>query len=128
MGRHAQPRELAALKGADRKNPQRYKSTPPKSAMPLGLPPAHLTKDAQGCWVELSAYALPGVLTGADRVMLEMASVLLAEFRSNTLDFSGAKIGHLVGLLARFGMSPTDRQKLGASSEVPSNPFDQLDS
>lgn len=128
MARHAQPRELAALKGADKKNPQRYRTAPPKSGLPLGSAPDHLTEAQRACWFELESYALAGVLTGADRAMMELASKLLAESRENWVDFSAARMGHLVGILARLGLSPADRQKLGTTGSEESNPFDALDS
>ena len=126
MARHAQPRELAALKGADRKNPQRYRKDAPKSQMPLGNAPDHLTETQRGCWFELQSYAVEGVLTGADRAMMELASKLLAESRENWVDFSAARMGHLVGILARLGLSPADRQKLGTEKAPDGNPFDAI--
>ena len=126
MARHAQPRELASLKGADRKNPQRYRKDAPKSHMPLGNAPDHLTETQSGCWFELQSYALDGVLTGADRAMMELASKLLAESRENWVDFSAARMGHLVGILARLGLSPADRQKLGTEKAPDGNPFDAI--
>ena len=114
------------MKGADRKNPQRYRSKAPKSGVPLGNAPAHLSASEQAAWFELQSYALPGVLTGADRTVMEMGARLLAESRDNWLDFSAAKIGHLVGILARLGMSPADRQKLGTADGGDENPFDAI--
>ena len=124
MARHAQPRELAALKGADKRNPQRYRKDAPKSAVPLGNAPDHLTATQKECWFELQSYALEGVLTGADRMMMELASKLLSESREDWAEFSAARMGHLVGILARLGLSPADRQKLGAVKEDgEANPF-----
>lgn len=128
MARHAQPRELAALKGADKKNPQRYRKEAPRSGLPLGIAPDHLTDEQKACWFELESCALHGVLTGADRAMMELASKLLNESRSNWVDFSAARMGHMIGILARLGLSPADRQKLGAPSDDVANPFDHLDS
>ena len=128
MARHAQPRELAVLKGADKKNPQRYRTAPPKSGLPLGSAPDHLTEAQRACWFELESYAIEGVLTGADRAVMELAAKLLDESRTNWSDFSAARIGHLIGVLARLGLSPADRQKVGAPGQPDTNPFDALDS
>ena len=73
MARHAQPRQVAELKGADKKNPQRYRLEPPKTALPLGTAPEHMTDAAKAVWFELETYAPNGVLAGADRLMLETA-------------------------------------------------------
>lgn len=112
MARHAQPREIAELTGATAKNPQRYKGDPVKSELPLGEAPKHMSGKGQECWFEISTYSIPGVLTVADRISLELASELLAQFRINPIEFPTTKISQLVGLLARFGMTPADRQKL----------------
>lgn len=127
MARHAQPREVAELKGAHKKDPQRYRGETPKANLPLGEAPDHMNGKAQSCWFELSTYALPGVLTGADRVMLEMASNLLAEYRVDPTEFSVGKYTHLIGLLARFGMSPADRQKLSVDKPKEDNPYENLE-
>ena len=123
MARHSQPREVAEIKGADKRNPQRYESEPPKSSLPLGDAPKHLSEAAQSCWFEISTYSVPGVMTGADRLMLEMASNLLAEYRTDPIGFAIGKYAHLIGLLARFGMSPADRQKLSIDKPKDENPF-----
>jgi len=63
------------------------------------------------------------VLTFADTIMLELASDLLAEYRlvrsmslaeraEFKIRFSSTDKTILIGLLARFGMSPSDRTKL----------------
>lgn len=126
MARHAQPREVAELKGATRKNPQRYRNDPPVSDLPLGEAPGHLTEAEAACWFELETYAPRGVLKGADRLLLEMTSVLLSEFRDHKRDFSAAKFSQLVSCLARLGMSPADRQKLGATKPADGNEFDEF--
>ena len=113
MAKHAQPIELARLKGADKKNPQRYVGEVPKSELPCGEPPKEMSEKAQECWLEISDKAIPGVLTYADTIMLELAANLLAEYRVNPVEFQIGKYTHLIGCLARFGMSPSDRNGLG---------------
>jgi hypothetical protein len=128
MARLQQPVELAKLKGADIKDPQRYRATIPKSALPLGDAPEHMGEAAAACWFELSSMAIPGTLTGADRIMLEVLSDLLAEYRVCPADFAIGKYTHLIGALARFGMSPSDRNRLGVDKpKDDENPFAALD-
>lgn len=115
MARIPQPREIAELKGSDKKNPQRYRNIVPKQEMPLGNAPDYLASDAQKVWFELEAYALPGVLTGAERVLFEITSNLIAEYRRDPIEFQVGKYGHLITCLGKLGMSPADRQKLGVS-------------
>lgn len=126
MARHPQPRELAELKGATRHDPQRYRKQPPAVELALGTAPGHLTAEAKACWFELESYAPRGVLTGADRATLEVLSNLLAEYRENPKEFAVGKYTHLIGCLARLGMSPADRQKLGTEKPPEGNPFDEF--
>jgi hypothetical protein len=112
MARPAQPREVIALKGQDKKRPGRYRNKVPKSDLPCGEPPPDMGIEAQDCWYEISAKAIKGVLTYADTVMLKIASNLLAEYNRDPDEFPIGKYTHLIGVLARFGMSPSDRTKL----------------
>jgi hypothetical protein len=68
---------------------------------------------------------IEGVLTYADTILLEMASNLLAEYRVNPGDFPIGKYPHLIGCLARLGMSPSDRTKPGI--EKPKNDEDDFE-
>ena len=129
MPRQRLTNEMAALKGADRVNPGRFKDRKqaPKSDLPLGNAPDDFTPAQKAAWFEFSAYAIPGTLTGADRVSLETASVLLAEFREDRAGFPAAKYGRLFQYLSAFGMTPVDRQKLGAvKDDGEANPFDAI--
>lgn len=111
MARHPQPREMAELTGATAKDPQRYKDSS-KSELPLGPAPGYMTDEQKACWDELSFYAIPGVLTGADKQILEVVSNLLAEYRQEPKDFAIGKYTHLIGGLARLGMTPSDRRHI----------------
>ena len=118
MARHAQPREVAELKGAHRKHPERYRKQPPSVKQPIGTAPAYMHPAARACWFELESLAPDKVLTGADRVALELLSNLLAEYRDDPKEFPATKITHLVGCLARLGMTPADRQKIGVEKKA----------
>ena len=129
MPRQRLTTEMAALKGADRKDPQRFRDrkAAPKSELPLGQAPDDFDAGQKRAWFELSSYAIPGTLTGADRMALETASVLVAEFRANRAEFPAAKYGRMLQCLSAFGMTPVDRQKLGATKgDDESNPFDSV--
>lgn len=124
MARHRQPLEVAEAKGLTRHDPQRYRNTPPKAAFALGQAPDSMSDEARAVWFELDSYAAAGVLTCADRLLLELCSNLVAEYRQCPADFPAAKIGHLIGCLARLGMTPADRQKLTTAKPETTNPFD----
>lgn len=126
MARHPQPREIAELKGATRVHPERYRKDVPAVEQPLGEAPAHLSATAKAIWFEIEGLAPIKVLKGADRVALEILATLLEEYRAAPSEFSAAKIGHVIGLLARLGMTPADRQKLGTEKPPEGNPFDEF--
>jgi phage terminase small subunit len=127
MARHSQPDEVARLKGADKKNPNRYGKNTPRSDLPLGEPPEHLKGVAKNCWKEIALKSIPGVITLADGFILEIAASLLAEYRVAPLEFPAGKYVHLIGCLARLGLSPADRTKLNLPPEETENPYDHLD-
>lgn len=126
MARHAQPRAVAELKGAAKKHPERYRKQPPKSEIGVGNAPDRFTATQRQAWFELTTLAPTGVLAGADRVTIEVGACLLAQFREDSDAFPANKLGHLIGVLARLGMSPADRQKLGTEKAAEGNPFDQF--
>src|SRR5690242_12387258 len=113
MARHRQAREVAELKGATKKDPQRYRNEPPKNSRSLGDPPPHMTQEAREVWYELVQNALPGVITASERFVFEILSNLIAEYRSDPVEFAATKYTAMIGLLGRLGLSPADRSKLG---------------
>ena len=113
MARLPNPIEKQRLSGADKLNPQLYKQDVPKSTQPLGQYPSERSSEPDEVWFEISSMCIPGVLTGADRIMMEIASNLLAEYRTDPVKFQVGKYPHLISCLARFGMSPSDRTRLG---------------
>lgn len=123
MARHAQPREAAELKGADKKNPQRYKGEPLKSETPLGQPPEVMAEDAKAIWRELSMVIPDGILTGPDGRLFGMLCNLFAEYDRCPENFAVGKYGHVISLAARFGLSPSDRQKFISEKPKAENRF-----
>lgn len=126
MARHAQPRELAELKGATAKDPQRYRKQVPKSNLEVGKPPEHMTAESAECWWEILAKAIPGTITFADSIMLEITCDALAEYREAPREFNTTRLTALIGLLARFGFSPSDRTKLGIEKPDDDDDFGTL--
>jgi len=127
MARHRQPREIAELTGATKANSQRYKGEVIKSELPLGSAPEYMAKDAKAVWLELEGYSLPGVLTGSDRLVMEIMSNLIAEYRRAPQDFPASKHGVLKGHLATMGLNVSALQHFGAEKPGTGNPYDSLD-
>ena len=126
MARLRQPREIAELKGAVTKNPGRYQNEVPKSTAPFGEYPTVRSTDPSACWQEIAAECIPGILTGADRIMMEIASNLLAEYREDPAAFTAAKIRLMISTFGRFGMSPSDRSRLGVVEKPSDGGFRRL--
>jgi hypothetical protein len=123
MARPRKPTAALELKGAFKKDPQRASARKgePKPDAAVGDPPEKLSEDERGLWVELAGYGF--WLTGADRLMLEIAVKLMVSFRAGTLD--GGGISKLIAALAKLGFSPTDRSKVQApgAKEPEADPF-----
>lgn len=117
MARHPQPRELAEIKGQTKAHPERYRNDPPKADTPVGDPPAYLSPLAKEIWHEICRLSIKGVLQGPHRFLLEIASTLMAEFRSwdrsSKGSFPANQLTQLRGALAQLCLTPGEQQKLG---------------
>lgn len=112
------PTALLELSGAFQKDPQRRREGEPDTGRGIGPAPEGMAEDAVAVWDEIVGATAPGVFQSSDRVMLEMLSNLLAEYRRDVAGFGGRKYQTLMGLLARAGMTPADRSRV----TVPSGP------
>lgn len=117
MARHKTPTNVLEASGAFKKNPNRGRPKEPKVTKKLGKPPYTLSDSQLKAWKEIVTQAPGGVLTFADRINVEMASGLLAEYRMTQTDFSAAKMSRLQSILATFGMSPADRSRVEVEPE-----------
>ncbi|MDR7070523.1 hypothetical protein J2X02_003388 [Pseudoxanthomonas japonensis] len=77
----------------------------------------HLTAEQRVCWGEIERIAPPGVLRHADRLVVEMTAVLLANFRALGPMLSDAKFRRLEALLGQLGLTPATRSKVTAFKE-----------
>lgn len=126
MARPRKPTNVLELKGAFKKNPQRARKDA-ETVGPLSDPPPHLGGAELHAWREIAEHAPLDVLTDSDRIALELAANLLAQFRLDPLDFPATKLVRLEALLGKFGMTPADRAKVGAKKEaLKGNPFADL--
>jgi phage terminase small subunit len=124
MARPRKPTNVLILKGAGKKDPQRLRAREgePENINPTGDPPKHLEGAELAAWGELVGMAIPGVLGEADRMALEVASVLIAKFRAK--EISGPELSQLTKLLSQFGMTPADRSKINLPGKKKKNAFD----
>lgn len=123
MGRPRKPKNILILSGAHKNHPERMRAREgePEETRPLGVPPEHLTPSERLCWDEITANSIPGVLGEADRMAVEVASVLFAKLRAR--NYRGFELAQLNRLLGRFGMTPSDRASINIPKAKPKNIF-----
>lgn len=128
MGRPRIPTEELERRGAFEKNPARGEAREgePKPEKLIGDPPAHFTEPQKDAWREVVSRCHEGVLSDADSLAVEMAAVLLAQFRAAPDDFAVSKITRLNALLSQFGMTPSDRSRVKVRSAEKKNRFGEL--
>lgn len=128
----ARPRvatELLELRGTFDKNPSRRRPIGPKSERALGKPPASLTAAEAACWREAVRNAPGGVLTAADRWLVEIAARLMARLRAEGVGgLRGAELSQLTTALGKLGWTPADRSRVSGAATPPDveNPWDAL--
>lgn len=127
MGRPRTPTNVLDARGAFDKNPNR-KREDPEVAGPLKGAPGHFTAEQIDIWKELVKAAPKNVLTESDRFALEIAALLLQQFRLDPIEFTAAKLVRLETLLGKFGMTPSDRAKVAGpvKKKTGGNPFEDL--
>jgi hypothetical protein len=115
MGRPTQPSAISDMKGYYLKHPERKPVGEPVVTKPLGGSPKHLTEDEKKLWREFARMVPYGVAKFSDRWAVEKLVRLFAKERKGTIRV--AEGGQLLALLAKFGLTPSDRTKV--SVEVP---------
>ena len=113
MPRPQTPIAKAALTGADRINPGRFKSrsNPKTSGRSLGAAPSYLPKTAKRAWATF-ADELPW-LTHEDRGAVEIVSLMRAHIMDgNTAELPASFFGNYRMALSSLGATPVDRSKV----------------
>lgn len=132
-GRPRTPTAILKLRGADKKDPQRYRdrANEPRPDKPLGTCPrwfGEWQKDVSRAWKFISDACPEGVLTEMDRPAMVQLAALYAEFLGNPRDFPAPKHARLHALLCSMGMTPVDRSKVAVAPKDtgPANRFARL--
>lgn len=113
MARPRTPTAKAALTGADKINPGRFKprSEPKASGRDLGQPPSYLPPTAKKAWGTF-ADELPW-LTFEDRGAVEIVSLMRAQIMDGmTADLPASFFGNYRMALSSLGATPVDRTKV----------------
>ena len=120
MSRPRTATKVLELKGSFKHDPQRKRAreNEPVTDKPLGNPPRHLTKNQKVIWKEIQSKAIEDVLNYSDRLIVEMISVLLDDFRTNYSEFSASKLSRLESMLAKIGMTSADRSRISVEKKT----------
>lgn len=113
MPRPQTPLAKAALTGADKKDPQRFRnrSQPKASGRQIGKPPEYLPPTAKKAWTTF-ADELPW-LTFEDRGAVEIVSLMRAQIMDGmTADLPASFFGNYRMALSSLGATPVDRTKV----------------
>lgn len=129
MARPRTPTAKAALTGADKINPGRFKprSEPKASGRALGSAPSYLPPTAKKAW-KVFADELPW-LTFEDRGAVEIVSLMRAQIMDGmTADLPASFFGNYRMALSSLGATPVDRTKVyQPPQEENDDPFADFD-
>ena len=114
---------MHALSGAMEKNPSRFRdrAAEPTDDRPLGPPPEFLEASQRAAWLEIERLA--PWLCHADRLAVEIASVLIAKFRLAGDMTPPAIFSRLEAALGQLGLTPASRSKVTMRQSGKDNPF-----
>ncbi len=121
------------LVGAFKKNPNRARPNEPHCHKSVGPAPKRLNSLQKSAWKYLvdSASDVPGVLTKLDRAFLELCAIGLGDIWSlNVGDMPTipqSKIKSVGAMLAKLGMTPTDRSGIIVPRKGERGEYDNFD-
>jgi hypothetical protein len=127
MPRQRLTAEQAEFTGAAAHNPKRFadRANAPKPEGPIGDPPNYFEEKERDLWGEVVDLVPAGVLTSADRLLVEVTVGLLLKLRERYI--KPVEIGHLRACLGSMGLTPADRTRVTGSNEQEEDPLDALD-
>ena len=126
MARQRTPLDIAEATGAIEHNPKRFadRVNAPMPEGPIGDPPNHFEDHQRDIWFEIIALPAKGVLTSADRLLVETLVYLV--WQQRTGEIKPVDRGHLRACLGSMGLTPADRSRVHGKNDAQS-PADPLD-
>lgn len=109
----------AAVTGADRKDPQRFKNRATPTTQPLGEPPERLSEPVRAAWLDLAA-DLPW-LARSDRKMLELTAQL--SVMAQAPDAPVSVFAQMRLCLSSLAATPVDRSKIAVADDDDKDPL-----
>ncbi len=118
MARPRTPTSIQELKGAYKKDPQRFKDREeePKPEGPLGAPPFGFDEELEAIWREIDGMVPARVLTIADRWLVELACRTMRDVRQGSALASERNL--LLSCLSRMGLTPADRSRIAVPKQT----------
>ncbi len=118
--------DQAQMRGSVAVNAGRFASRKksPKTQGSVGNPPKYFDAALKRIWKELASSIPSGVAGKSDRQVLEMASRLLHQFRSDPL-MQSSRLAILMQLLSRLGLDPQARTRLQVEQTPAPKPDDE---
>jgi phage terminase small subunit len=129
MPAHRKSTNFLLLSGGLKKNPGRYadRLNQPKPAGAIGEPPSWLDDIERQEWANTIAEAPPGVLTNADRGIVELIALLRGMVTKRTADSKTMAL--LRQCLGECGMTPSSRNRVQVVPPAEgNNPFNAFSS
>lgn len=130
MGAPKKPAALRELHGTANRNKHRDNQSQPATIGGIGPAPDYFTEKERECWDFLVSCMWPGVMGKSDRPTMELMARLFHRFRYGQFDkeavvpaLNGAELSRLDSLLARYGMTPSDRTKIVVPKDEKKNSF-----
>lgn len=118
--------DQAKMRGSLAVNAGRFEARKkaPKATGQIGKPPKYFKPRLAEIWSEISSAIPFGVAGSADRMVIEMASRLLDQFRTDP-EMQASRIAILMQLLSRLGLDPQARTKLQVEMPKQQKPDDE---
>ena len=133
MGMHKQPQALRELHGTANRNKHRDNQDAPEPKAGIGPAPDYFDDEQSEVWDYLVSTCPPGVLGDSDRPTFEVMVILFWRFRNGEYDkdakipqLNGAELSRMDSLMGRYGMTPSDRQKIVIPKQEKKNPFESF--
>jgi hypothetical protein len=116
MARPRTPTNVLAMRGSFKHDPQRKREDAAVNG-DIGTPPPYFNARESVAWQEIVDNAPIGVLSSADRQIVEVLSRLIAECRESFIDFPVQKLARIESMLGKLGMTPADRSKVSGKKQ-----------
>jgi len=120
------PSAVLEARGAFDKDPARRREDFEAGAFDP-TPPKYFYVKQKAVWAEIVGVLPATVLQATDRMAVELAARLIAQFRAQPdAEVTSAQVAQIRTALAVLGMTPADRSRVSAKKETPTNPFAAL--